>query len=144
MDHRDITGIAVAAVAFVLTAGTLLLEGVVGSKPGITDTKGLESASQVALESHGIGDPLVWEDRTTGTLATITPARAWRDGDTRWCRHYDVVLASTGSRDRVASRHLACRDGSGRWSSLDPGRPPSSVDRWLARLSDPGEQVAGN
>lgn len=71
---------------------------------------GLEEASRQALELQGAGQPLLWRD-DGGTLAAITPARAWRDGAGRWCRTYSV------ERDGDAQRHLGCRDEAGNWTT---------------------------
>ncbi|MBC7950806.1 MAG: hypothetical protein H7Z12_03165 [Rhodospirillaceae bacterium] len=136
---RDRTGTIAAIVALALVSGAWMWNP---GPLGIKDTAGLERASREALEDHAVGHPLSWRDRGTGTTATITPARAYQDMAGKWCRPYAVVLAAAGQEE--ATRRVACRDGAGRWSTardLDP--PPNGFDRWLARLAEPGEQLAG-
>lgn len=140
MEDRDKTGIIAATAALALATGAWMWNP---SPLGIKDTAGLERASREALEDHAVGQPLSWRDHGTGTTATITPARAYQDIAGKWCRPYAVVLAAAGQEE--ASRRVACRDGSGRWSTNRTAEPPpSNFDRWLTRLAEPGEQLAGD
>lgn len=136
---RDRTGTIAAIVALTLACGAWMWNP---SPLTIKDMAGLERASREALEDHAAGQPLSWRDRSTGTLATITPARAYQDIAGKWCRPYAVVLAAAGQEQ--STRRVACRDGGGRWNTArDLGQQPSGFDRWLARLAEPGEQLAG-
>lgn len=139
MEDRDRTGTIAAVIALALVTGAWMWTP---SSLGIKDIAGLERASREALEDYAVGQPLHWRDRGTGTFATITPARAYRDTGGKWCRPYAVVLAAAGQEE--ASHRVACRDGSGRWSmARDSAPPPNGFDRWLSRLAEPGEQLAG-
>jgi surface antigen len=139
MVDRDRTGTISAIVALALATGAWMWNP---TPMGIKDPAGLERASREALEENAVGQPLHWRDRSTGTVATVTPARAYRDVAGLYCRPYAVVLTASGQEQ--ASHHVACRDGTGRWTVVRDAAPPSSgFDRWLARLSEPGEQLAG-
>lgn len=139
MEDRDRTGSIAALIALALVIGAWLWNP---SPFGITDPVGLERASRQALEQNAVDEPLHWHDSGTGTTATITPARAYRDIGGKWCRPYALTLASAGGED--SSRHVACRDPGGRWTTARDSQPaPSNFDRWLARLAEPGEQLAG-
>lgn len=140
MEDRDRTGIVAAVVALALVCGAWVWNP---HPLGIKDVAGLERASREALEEYAIGQPLHWRDRGTGTMATIIPARAYRDLGGTWCRPYAIVLATAGQEE--ASRRVACRDGTGRWSTARSQEPPANgFDRWLDRLAEPGEQLAGD
>jgi len=139
MEDRDRTGIIAALIALALVLAAWAWNP---SPFAITDPAGLERASQQAVELNAVGEPLQWHDHGTGTTATITPARAYRDIGGIWCRPYAVVLASAGQEKNT--RHVACRDQGGRWTTArGSAPPPDNFDHWLARLSEPGEQVAG-
>lgn len=114
MDHQDITGIGAAAAALALALAGWALSP---APAAVEDAAGLEQASRLALETNAIDQPLHWLDEG-GTVATIIPASAYRAWDGSWCRPYAVVLAADGKRIG-GSRHVACRDGEGRWSKRD-------------------------
>ncbi len=138
MEDQDKTGSIAALIALAL----VIVAWAWNPSPfGITDPSGLERASRQALEQNAVGEPMHWHDKGTGTTATITPARAYRDIGGQLCRPYAVVLASAGKE--ANSRHVACRDQGGRWTATDDTPPaPNRFDHWLAQLSEPGEQVA--
>lgn len=147
MFHRDDTGIAVAAAAVLLAAGVFALDGLMGPAAGVSDAAGLERASGQALELEGVGSPVVWRDQAAGVTAVITPARAFRDAEGRWCRGYELELAADGRAPLSPSHHVACRDDAGAWRAPTRAQgkgTATAFDRWLDRLTGgTGEQLAG-
>lgn len=137
MGDRDWTGSVAAAIALALMIGAWLWNPLPG---GIRDGAGLELASRQALELLPAGQPMQWQDGGTGTMATITPARAYRDGGDRWCRPYALVLTSAGKD--YPTRHIACRDEAGHWTNVrDKDVANTNFDRWFNRLSRPEGQL---
>lgn len=108
-DHHRATLVATAALA--LLAGGWALSPPAWEE---NETAALEQASHQALELQAAGQPLLWRD-DVGTMAAITPARAYRDGSGRWCRSYSVELEGPLPRD--TRRHLGCRDEAGNWTT---------------------------
>lgn len=146
MVRGDTTGIAVAAAALVLVAGSWSIERAAAPSVRLGDRPGLARASGMALETEQVGQTVIWRDQLAGVTAAITPARAFRDGSGRWCRPYDLELAADGRLPLPPSHHVACREVSGTWSPLaaDGPRPERLVgtfDRWLGRLTG-DEQLA--
>jgi surface antigen len=141
MFGRDDSAITVALAAALLAGTAWALDGWTG--PAVSDRAGLDRASRQALEGESMGSPVVWRDSDASVTAVITPSRAFRSTDGRWCRSYDIELAADGQHPRPPAHHVACRDGAGSWSRLaEPHPGGTALHRWFDRLTST-EQVAG-
>ena len=139
MGHRDLSAIAVAALALLMASATWVTDALAPAAGHLSE-RALNRASAQALETQPAGQPVSWRDPDSGIVATIAATAAFRDTDGRWCRAY--TIAFRGPRDgEVPRRGISCRGTAGRWSpdrtaqqlaSADPG----GFDRWFDRLTD--------
>ena len=139
MGHRDLSAIAVAALALLMASATWVADALTTGADHLSE-RALRRASAQALETQPAGQPLSWRDPDSGIVATIAATAAFRGTGGRWCRAY--TIAFKGPSGGTKPRHgIACRGTQGTWS---PGRTaqqiasadPGDFDRWFDRLTD--------
>jgi surface antigen len=77
------------------------------------DRLAMEGAVSAALEKHASGETLRWENAESGSHASITPVRTFKNSDGRWCREY--LHDSEIGRESATRRAIACRVEQGTW-----------------------------
>lgn len=77
------------------------------------DRLAMEEAVSAALEKHVSGETLRWENAESGSHASITPVRTFKNSDGRWCREY--LHDSEIGQESATRRAIACRIEQGTW-----------------------------
>lgn len=75
-----------------------------------------EMALQIAMERRNDNDAGTWTNGLSGNHGAVVPRRTYRSEAGAICRQYDEMLTVAGVA--TSYRRTACRDGSGRWTTV--------------------------
>ena len=73
-------------------------------------------ALQIAMERRSDNDAGTWTNGLSGNHGAVIPRRTYRSQAGAFCRQYDEMVTVAGVA--ASYRHTACRDGSGRWTTV--------------------------
>lgn len=122
---RRMAALALAVATVVALSGCLAgAEPVVTSTP-TSDIRDRMTADdrhiaamtvQIAMERRGDNEASTWTNDLSGNHGAVVPRRTFRSVAGDYCRRYEETLTIAGVTATVSK--IACRDGSGRWTSM--------------------------
>ncbi|OGZ30425.1 MAG: hypothetical protein A2835_01225 [Candidatus Niyogibacteria bacterium RIFCSPHIGHO2_01_FULL_45_28] len=99
------------------TIGGALIGVLIGSEVGRQlderDKELMDKKTQEALEKSKSGHPNVWVNPDNGHDGIITPGKAGRDSNGRYCREFQQEIRVDGRTERAYGK--ACREPDGSW-----------------------------
>lgn len=75
-----------------------------------------EMAVQIAMERRNDNEASTWTNGVSGNHGAVVPRRTYRTGTGAFCRQYEEMVTVAGVA--VSSQRTACRDDSGRWTTV--------------------------
>ncbi len=72
------------------------------------------AAMQQALETHGDGEAVQWENTESGNSGTVTPTATFVTDKGVFCREYRETVAIADQQG--ASSNTSCREDDGNWT----------------------------
>ena len=116
--------------AAAIGAGIGLLAGVVaGMAEGHHLDQGDCAAAQLALQQYGSapsGQPVVWNNPSTGSSGTYTPADSYTSTGGQICRPTDASYSIQGHAPVTGDQIIVCRTAAGDWEPQQQSPPSSS------------------
>lgn len=73
-------------------------------------------AVQIAMERRSDNEASTWTNGLSGNHGAVVPRRTYRTQAGAYCRQYEDIVTVAGVA--VSTERTACRDGSGRWTTL--------------------------
>ncbi|MBE9558968.1 MAG: hypothetical protein IMF08_19070 [Proteobacteria bacterium] len=95
------------------TVAGLLIGGAIGEQMDATD----QNCVGQALEQGNTGQPITWDNPSTGGSYQVTPGDAATDNQGRYCREYTSNANIDGQAQQVFGR--ACRQPDGSWQIVE-------------------------
>lgn len=73
-------------------------------------------AVQIAMERRDDNESSTWTNGMSGNHGAVVPRRSYRSRGGAYCRRYDEMVTVAGVTATYS--RTACRDGSGRWTTV--------------------------